>query len=152
MAPVMTPKKKTDQGEGKEKADDPHAGGGKEESKNHQDHTEPEEDGLAVERSKPMAPTFEADSLANFAKKKEAHAQRNDHEEVAGKGIPIDESPRDRGHPPRPFQIKDMAVAAEKFNHPIEGFDDAHQHDDDNEVFRGPLPVGQKFPLQEKKE
>jgi len=92
----MARKKQTAQGEGEEKADDPHAGCGKEESKNHQDHTEPEEKILAVEGSKPVTPPVEADSLISFAEKEEAHAQRNDHEKVAGKVIAIDESPRDR--------------------------------------------------------
>ena len=43
-------------------------------------------------------------------------------------------------------------MAAEEFKYPVEGFDDADQHDDDDEVFRGPLPVGQRLPVQKKEE
>lgn len=97
-----------------------------------------------------MLPTPETNCLAGLTGKKEAHGQRDDHEKITGKVIAIDKGTRDRRHQARPLQVEDVAVAAEKFQHSIEGLYDPHKHDNDNEVFRDSMFVIQKVSMQKK--
>jgi hypothetical protein len=42
-----------------------------------------------------------------------------------------------------------MTVAAEEFEYSVEGFEDTHEEDDDNDVVRYPTSVIQKIPPEE---
>jgi hypothetical protein len=60
--------------------------------------------------------------MQGFAREKETNTERDNHQQVARKVVPVDESPRDGGDQSRTIQVKNMAMAGEEFEHPVEGF------------------------------
>jgi len=48
--------------------------------------------------------------------------------------------------------MKDMTVAAEEFEHPVEGFQNTRRHHGNQELFLGSIALLQGPPAQEKEE
>lgn len=99
-----------------------------------------------------MAPIPDPPMLICLPGKEEANAQRDDHEEIACKAVAVGEGSRNGGDAAGIVQIEDMAVAAKEFEDSVEGFEDPHQEDRNNEVMHPPISVMREPPAEEKKE
>jgi len=97
-----------------------------------------------------FAPPAESHPPCSFPRKHEPRAERNDHEEVARKGVAADERSCNRRI--KQFDIQSLIMSAENFEHPIEGFKDADQEDDEDEMFQPPILFSRKVPNLKKEE
>jgi hypothetical protein len=81
-----------------------------------------------------MPPTHELPISICLTGEEEANAQGDDHEEIAREAVAVEKGP------------------AEEFEHSIEGFEDAHEENGNNQVIRYPISVIRKLPVEEKNE
>jgi len=68
-----------------------------------------------------MTPAHGPARPVRFAGEKEPHAQRDHHEKVSREVVSVDKGPRGRRNQVLGRHMKDMTVAAEEFEHPVEG-------------------------------
>ena len=81
-----------------------------------------------------------------------ANAQGDNHEEIAREVVSVDEGSRNRRNPVGPIHIEDVAVAAEKFEYPVEGFENTNEENNNNKVIYYPVPVIRMLPAKEEDE
>ena len=99
-----------------------------------------------------MAPSAEPPRPICSPGEEEANAEGNSHEKIAGEVVPVEEGSRNRRHPLGPIQIEDVTVAAEEFEYPVKGFENADDQDDNNQVIDYPIAVIREPPVKKANE